>query len=68
MRQAAKKAARQRPGRRIPVDSVAEIPVFASDEEELAFWETHEPSVRMLEGARHMTLEEMAAQTELPER
>ena len=68
MRQTAKKRQPTRSPGRILIDSVDEIPPFASDAEELAFWESHEPSARMLEGARHMTLEEMAAQTGLLER
>ena len=68
MRQTTKNSVHRRRRRRQLVDSLSEIPTFASDEEETVFWETHEPSARMLEGARHMTLEEMQAQTDLPER
>jgi hypothetical protein len=56
-------------GTRIPIDSVEGIPVFDSDEEELEFWRTHEPSPKFLEGAKHMTPEELLASVKtLPQR
>ena len=68
MRHTAKEQVAKPPRGRISVDSIDQIPVFESDEEELAFWETHEPGAKMMEDSRHMTLEEMAAQVDLPER
>jgi hypothetical protein len=46
---------------RIYVDSVDQIPHFASDEEEAEFWETHEPTMKLY-GRRGMSLEEALAE------
>ena len=46
---------------RIFIDSVDEIPVFSSDEEEAEFWETHESTMKMF-NPRGMSLAEALAQ------
>jgi hypothetical protein len=51
------------------IDSTEDIPVFASDEDELEFWRTHEPSPKLLKHATHMTPEELLLSTrDLPQR
>jgi hypothetical protein len=42
---------------KIYVESVDQIPCFASDEEEFEFWETHSPTMKLF-GPRPRTLEE----------
>jgi hypothetical protein len=46
---------------RIFINSVDEIPIFSSDEEEVEFWETHEATMNMFE-PRGMSLEEALRQ------
>lgn len=53
---------------RVLFDSVDEIPTFASDEEEVEFWNTHEPSPEFFEGAPRMTIEEALKVKDLPQR
>lgn len=45
----------------ILIDSVDDIPVFSSDEEELEFWETHVPTMKFY-GPRRKSLEEALAE------
>jgi len=56
---------------RIFIESVDQIPVFSSDEEEAEFWETHEPTMKLF-GPKPKTLEEAMAEAmarkDLPER
>ena len=46
---------------RVYVDSVDQIPVFSSDEEEAEFWETHEATMALY-GPKPKTLEEALAE------
>ena len=52
---------------RIYVNSVDEIPVFASDEEEVEFWNTHEPTLE-LGSPGYKSPEEIAQMKGLPQR
>jgi hypothetical protein len=44
------------------------IPAFASDAEELHFWNTHEPSLKVFAGVRPRPLEQAVRAKDLPER
>jgi len=52
---------------RIYVNSVDEIPVFSSEEEELGFWNTHEPTLE-LGSPGYKSPEEIAQIKGLPKR
>ncbi len=52
---------------RIYVNSVDEIPVFSSDEEEVEFWNTHEPTLDLIPRG-HLSPEELAQLKDLPKR
>jgi hypothetical protein len=41
------------------IDSPEDIPEFATDDEEVAFWDTHAFSERFWASARHMSLSEI---------
>jgi hypothetical protein len=52
---------------RIYVNSVDEIPVFSSDEEESVFWNSHEPTLDLIPRG-HKTAEQIAQMKGLPKR
>jgi len=64
----AKKLRRDKETGLLLIDALEDVPAFATDEEEVAFWDTHALSERFWADAKHMSLEEIIrGNREIPE-
>ena len=58
----AKKLRRDKESGLLLIDRPEDIPDFATDEEEITFWDTHALSEKFWKGARHLSLEEILSE------
>ena len=58
----AKRLRRDKQSGLLLIDALEDVPAFATDEEEVAFWDTHSLSERFWAGAEHRTLREILSE------